>query len=292
MRNTFVIALLAVTLLPFASASMTVPGGYVSTAPLVVDDAVLIRSSATFDGTSPPMLRAYGENGTVRWAIEGPSTTQPDMAEVLLVPAGQATCGAWPEHLIIAWSSGLLEARTPNEGVPLWQANTPVQGWGITANPVVTDEGLLVTTRTGVELRCFADGSVLHAAETGLGWRNPATMVNGTVHVGDESGQLWSWVPGQSPTSMDLGGAIRHAPLLVNNGLLVHIQTQATSRVEWLPLGEDGLPQSASAAHSLASGGSPGMPVVLHHLSAAVGDASGVQMLNWTEEGWETTRLS
>ena len=71
MRNTLVIALLAVTLLPFASASMTVPGGYVSTAPLVVDDAVMIRSSATFDGTSPPMVRAYGENGTVRWAIEG-----------------------------------------------------------------------------------------------------------------------------------------------------------------------------------------------------------------------------
>ena len=49
---------------------MTVPGGYVSTAPLVVDDAVMIRSSATFDGTSPPVVRAYGENGTVRWVIE------------------------------------------------------------------------------------------------------------------------------------------------------------------------------------------------------------------------------
>jgi hypothetical protein len=291
-RNAILIALLAVTLLPFASASMTVPGGYVSTAPLVVDDAVLIRSSATFDGNSPPMLRAYGENGTVRWAIEGPMTTQPDMAEVLLVPAGEAACGAWPEHLIIAWSSGLLEARTPDEGVPLWQTNTPVQGWGLTASPVETDDGLLVTTRTGVELRCFADGTVLHAADTGLGWRNPATLVNGAVHVGDESGRLWSWVPGEAPTSLDLGGAIRHAPVLLNDGLLVHLQTQATSRVEWLPLGEDGLPQPASTAHALASGGSPGMPVALTALSVAVGDASGVQLLNWTAEGWETTRLS
>jgi len=291
-RNTLVIALLAVTLLPFASASMTVPGGYVSTAPLVVDDAVMIRSSATFDGTSPPMVRAYGENGTVRWAIEGPSTTQPDMAELVVVPAGQAACGSWPTHVIIAWSSGLLEARTPDEGLPLWQANTPVQGWGITANPVVADDGLLVTTRTGVELRCFADGTVLHAAETGLGWRNPATMVNGTVHVGDEGGHLWTWVPGGTPTSLHLGGAIRHAPVLLNDGLLVHVQTQATSRIEWLPLGEDGLPQPASAAHTLASGGSPGMPVALHDLAVAVADASGVQRLNWTAEGWETTRLT
>ena len=271
---------------------MTVPGGYVSTAPLVVEDAVMIRSSATFDGTTPPMVRAYGENGTVQWAIEGPSTTQPDMAEVVVVPAGQAACGTWSEHLIVAWSSGLLEARTSDAGLPLWQVNTPVQGWGITANPVVTDEGLLVTTRTGVELRCFADGTVLHAAETGLGWRNPATMVNGTVHVGDESGRLWSWVPGGTPSSLDLGGAIRHAPVLLNDGLLVHVQTQATSRVEWLPLGEDGMPQPASVEHSLPSGGSPGMPVALHSLSAAVGDASGVQMLNWTAEGWDTTRLS
>ena len=121
--------LLALLLAPFASAGLTVPGGYVSTAPLVVDDHVLIRSSGTFDGTTPPMVRAYGEGGAVNWVIEGKSTIQPDMAELVIMPAGTSDCGAWPDQVIIAWSSGLLEARSSDAGLPLWQANTTVQGW-------------------------------------------------------------------------------------------------------------------------------------------------------------------
>ena len=282
--------LFALLLAPLASASFTVPGGYVSTAPLVVDDHVLIRSSGTFDGTSPPMVRAYAEDGAVKWVIEGKATMQPDMADVVLMPAGSSACGTWPEQVIVAWSSGLLEARSSDTGLPLWQANTTVQGWGLTATPVVVDEGLLITTRNGVELRCPSNGTLLHATETGLGWRNPATMVNGTVHVGDESGRLWSWTPGEAPSSIELEGAIRHAPLVINGGLLVHLQTQRTSLVQWLPLGEDHRPTSPSQAHRMSSGASPAMPVALNGTTAAVGDVSGVHVLEWTEDGWDVTR--
>ena len=292
MRSRLVLVLFALLLAPLASASFTVPGGYVSTAPLVVDDHVLIRSSGTFDGTSPPMVRAYAEDGAVKWVIEGKATMQPDMADVVLMPAGSSACGAWPEQVIIAWSSGLLEARSSDAGLPLWQANTTVQGWGLTATPVVVDEGLLITTRNGVELRCPSNGTLLHAAETGLGWRNPATMVNGTVHVGDESGRLWSWTPGEAPSFIELDGAIRHAPLSINGGLLVHLQTQRSSLVQWLPLGEDHRPTSPSQAHRMTSGASPAMPVALNGTTAAVGDASGVHVLEWTEDGWDVTRRS
>ena len=292
MRSTLLLMLLALLLAPFASAGLTVPGGYVSTAPLVVDDHVLIRSSGTFDGTTPPMVRAYGEGGAVNWVIEGRATIQPDMAELVIMPAGTSDCGAWPEQVIIAWSSGLLEARSPDEGLALWQANTSIQGWGLTANPVVVDEGLLITTRSGIELRCPSNGALLHAAETGLGWRNPAVMVNGTAHVGDESGRLWSWTPGEAPSFIELDGTIRHAPLAINGGLLVHLQTQGSSLIQWLPLGEDQRPSAPSQPHRLASGASPGMPLALNATTAAVADASGVQVLTWAEDGWATSRLS
>lgn len=292
MRSTLVLVLFALFLAPFASASLTVPGGYVSTSPLVVDDHVLIRSSGTFDGTSPPMVRAYAEDGAVKWVIEGKATMQPDMADLVLMPAGSSACGAWPEQVIIAWSSGLLEARSPDEGLPLWQVNTTVHGWGLTATPVVVDEGLLITTRSGIELRCPSNGTLLHTAETGLGWRNPGVMINGTVHVGDETGRLWSWTPGEPPSFIELEGAIRHAPLAINGGLLVHLQTQRTSLVQWLPLDEHQHPTPSSHAHRLTSGASPGMPVLLNATTAAIADGSGVHVVQWTEGGWDATRLS
>ena len=292
MRSTLVVTLLALFLLPCASASITVSGGYVSTAPVVGEDQVLIRSSGTFDGTAPPMVRAYAENGAVRWVIEGPPTAQPDMADLVHVKAGEGPCGSWPDHLLIAWSSGLLEARAWDTGLPLWQANTTVETWGLTATPTVTDAGLLVTTRTGIELRCPADGTVLEGVETGLGWRNPASFVNGTAYVGDENGRLWSWTPGSPASFVELGGAIRHAPVHVNGGLLVHVQVERASTVEWLALGADGQPREASQVHSFPSGASPGMPVALSETLVAVADFSGVHLLNWTAEGWNSTRLT
>ncbi|MAI09409.1 MAG: hypothetical protein CMA08_02355 [Euryarchaeota archaeon] len=292
MRSTLVVTLLALFLLPCVSASINVPGGYVSTAPLVSEDHVLIRSSGTFDGSAPPMVRAYGENATLHWVIEGPATSQPDMADVVHVEGGTGPCGTWSDRIVIAWSSGLLEARAPDTGLLLWQANTTVQTWGLTATPVLVDEGLLITTRSGVEIRCPTDGALLHATETGLGWRNPASMVNGTVHVGDESGRLWSWTPGEAPSFVELGGAIRHAPLHLNGGLVVHVQTGRTSMVEWLPLGANGQPQLVSEAHRLASGASPGMPVLLNETSLAIADFSGLQVLTWSAEGWDVTRLA
>ena len=122
MRSTLVVTLLALFLLPCVSASINVPGGYVSTGPLVSEDHVFIRSSGTFDGSAPPMVRAYGENATLHWVIEGPATSQPDMADVVHVEGGMGPCGTWSDRIIIAWSSGLLEARVPDTGLLLWQA--------------------------------------------------------------------------------------------------------------------------------------------------------------------------
>ena len=95
MRSTLLLMLLALLLAPFASAGLTVPGGYVSTAPLVVDDHVLIRSSGTFDGLTADGSRLRrgwsGEVGHRRQA-----TMQPDMADVVLMPAGSSACGRGP----------------------------------------------------------------------------------------------------------------------------------------------------------------------------------------------------
>ena len=48
-------------------------------------------------------------------------------------------------------------------------------------------------------------------------------------------------------------------------------------------------PTSPSQAHRMTSGASPGMPVALNGTTAAVGDASGVHVLEWTEDGWDVT---
>ena len=267
-------------LAPFASAGLTVPGGYVSTAPLVVDDHVLIRSSGTFDGTIPPMVRAYGEGGAVNWVIEGKSTIQPDMAELVIMPAGASTVERGQIEVIIAWSSGRFEPIT--DRLALWQANTSVQGWGLTANPVVVDEAC--SSPREAALNCVVRATAPCFTRPNASMAKSAVMVNGMAHVGDESGRLWTWTPGEPPSFIELDGAIRHAPLAINGGLLVHLQIQGSSPssngFHWRSAAF-----GAFTAHRLASGASPGMPLALNATTARWPTPAEFQVLRGPRTG-------
>lgn len=292
--NRLLLLLLLVLWLPGASAdiSVHVPGGYVSTAPVVLDDVVLVRSSGTFDGNNPPAVFAYGQEGLEVWRVVGPSTVQPDMAELVVAPAGEADCGSWPRTLVVAWSSGRLDGLNPADGSVFWSIQTEVEGWGLTATPVLTPSSLVQVTRDGIEQRCLADGALLARADLGPGWRNPATVVNGTAYVGDEASNVWAWSIGNAnATSVPAAGRIRHAPLPLAGGLLVHAQQDAGSVVEWYPLASNGTLTTPSAVHRLPRGNAPGMPVALGTHGAVIADSSGLLHLAWTPEGWDTTPL-
>ena len=290
--NRLAVLLLVLALLPSASAAVNVqvPGGYVSTAPLVLDDMVVVRSSATFDGRSSPAVVAYIV-GVESWRVVGPPTVQPDMADLVHAPAGAAACGAWPDTLLVAWSSGRLDALRL-DGTSLWSVETEVDGWGLTATPVLTPSFLVQVTRHGIEHRCLADGSLLARAEIGVGWRNPATVLNGTSYVGDETGRLWTWHGGEEQaTSIPITGRLRHAPVPVAGGLLLHTQEDAGSVVAWHPLTSNGTPSNASPAHRLLGGAAPGMPLGLGQDTAIIADSTGLLHMTWTPEGWRTEEV-
>ena len=280
-------------LVPSASAGAVVhvQGGYVSTAPLVLEDMVVVRASGTFDGLHPPSLTAFGQGAEVLWALEAPSTVQPDMAELVHVRAGSGACGSWQELLLVAWSSGRLDAVRPDDGHLLWTVQTEVSGWGLTATPTVVDDETLLTTREGLERRCLANGELLARMDTASGWRNAPTLHQGVAYVGDEHGRLWAWnLTTNSSTSIEVGGRLRHAPVVVEDGLLLHLQRASDSLLTWHPLNGT-QPEPASSNHALTLGPAPGMPVLLPGGGVAVADGSGVHRVAWSDDGWDLTLL-
>ena len=232
-RTLLVMGLTLLMFLPSATASVTTPEwtvdvgpGYITTSPVGNDDHVFIRTSGFWTGEERPQIMAIDHQGEVTWSYTNPTSTQHDMAPLLLVTAGQGPCGTWPDLLLVGWADGQYTAHHPENGSVAWSVESTVDGWGITGRSLLDGDHVVVPLRNGMARYCLADGSLNFQVELGLGWRNGVSATPEGYWMGDEQGTLWlvnrTGVVAQSFT---LPGSLRHSPLVVGNWLLMHVQT-------------------------------------------------------------------
>ena len=117
------LALAALTLLmlmPGASAQSWEPAweadlgpGYITTSPLVDDEHVYVRTSGFWTGDERPEVLAFSHDGEQRWTYRSETTTQHDMAPLVMVEAGSGPCGTWPTLLLVGWADGAFTALHP-----------------------------------------------------------------------------------------------------------------------------------------------------------------------------------
>jgi hypothetical protein len=238
MRRNLVVVLLMLSLLfplsasasPSLAWSLDVGPGYITTSPVVDEDRVYVRTSGFWTGDERPNVLGVNNDGTVAWQRTSPTTVQHDMAPLLRIGSGTGACGAWPELLLVGWADGRFEALHPSNGSVVWATNTTLDGWGITGAASVDGDHVVVPLRNGLARWCLADGRVDFEVATGLGWRNGVTVTPEGYWLGDEAGNLWHvGMNGTVEQPVPLPGALRHAPLLVEGGLLLHTQNGTAS---------------------------------------------------------------
>ena len=243
--------------------------GYISTSPVFVDDKIIVRTS----GNSEPSVTALELDGTLAWKYSNPLSKNNDMSPLVPVNAGVGVCGTWPELLLVGWTNGVIDALHPSNGSVYWSTQTEVAGWGITGAASISEDHVIFPTRRGVGQFCLADGTQGWWAETGLGWRNGVSIYDGSTYSGDELGTLWKIDSSGNSTSLaTFEGKIRHAPLMTQAGLLIHVQSSSSSTVYILD------PVSGEVRQQIPAGPSPAMPL-LNGQYAVVADSMNLQMM-------------
>ena len=264
MRRNVVVGLLLLSLLlplgasttPSLAWSLDVGPGYITTSPVVDEDHVYVRTSGFWTGDERPTVLAVNKDGTVAWQHTSPTTVQHDMAPLLRVGSGTGACGTWPDLLLVGWADGRFEALNPRNGSVVWATNSTLDGWGITGAASIDGDHVVVPLRDGLARWCLADGSVDIEVITGLGWRNGVTVTPEGYWLGDEAGNLWH--VGRNGTveqPVALPGALRHAPLVVGEMLLLHTQVNTTSALMAYTISTGALLEVA------VLGGSPAVPL-------------------------------
>jgi hypothetical protein len=231
------VVFLLVGVLPFASASVQSPvwtldvgPGYITTAPVVDDDHVYVRTSGFWTGEERPEVLAVNHLGVVQWRHRSNTSLQHDMAPLVRVESGNGACGEWPNLLLVGWADGRFEALNPTDGMPVWSVNTTVEGWGITGAPQLDGDHVVVPLRNGLGRYCLANGVADFEVVTGLGWRNGVSVTNEGYWIGDEDGRLWHVLRnGSFDQPVQLSGALRHAPVVLGEHLLLHVQLTGSS---------------------------------------------------------------
>ncbi len=221
---------------PLASATAWVPAweqdvgpGYITTSPVTDDEHVYVRTSGFWTDEERPVVKAFTHEGVQKWTHISPTTVQHDMSPLLLVEAGDGPCGQWPDMLLVGWANGDYTALHPSNGTVLWQVNTTVKAWGITGAALVDADHAVVPTRDGLMQLCLANGQKGFEVQLSDGWRNGVAKQGETYWVGSETGTLWGvHSNGTVASSVNLTGSLRHAPLVVDHRLLLHVQ-EATS---------------------------------------------------------------
>ena len=274
------LVLTALTLLmmtPVASAQSWEPAwevdlgpGYITTSPLVDDDHVYVRTSGFWTGDERPEVLAFSHDGEQRWTYRSETTTQHDMAPLVMVEAGSGPCGTWPTLLLVGWADGAFTALHPSNGTVYWQATSTLDGWGITGAPLVDGDHVVVPTRTGLMRLCLADGTVAFQTDLGNGWRNGVTLHDGAYWLGDEAGQLWAVaVDGTVLENHNLSASLRHAPISIGDDLLLHVQEVSLSRLLLFNS------TSNTLAELAVLGRSPAIPLVMD-TAVVLGDSDGL----------------
>jgi len=242
-------------------------GGYVTTAPIIDNATLFVRTSGMWVGQERPQVFAYELTGKELWNNTNQNATQHDMSPLKIIEAGQGQCGTWSKQLIVAWSDGLIESFEPLTGLRNWQYQSEVNVWGITGSSAQDEDKLVASTRTGIISLCLADGSLIQNVTTDLGWRNGVTVTDTGYLVGDENGTLWHLSREGNLSSYPLAiGKIRHPPLLTDAGIVIHAQGQGLSTIALLD-------NNYTIINSYTSGSSPAMPILIGQY-LVTGDAS------------------
>jgi hypothetical protein len=229
---------------------------YITTAPLFVENQLYVRTSASWGGTDVPSVTAFDPDGQLLWSHANPNSSHHDMAPLLHIEQGAGACGTWPNMLLVAWSDGRVEARSPENGELYWSHQSQAITWGITGSMALDGDLVVVPTRTGVVALCASDGEATMEATTGLGWRNGVTVTSDGYYLGDENGTLWVVERNGTVRSEFLEtGKIRHAPLITTAGLFVQVQKGASSTAHLVQT------PTLTSTSSLDLGASPAMPI-------------------------------
>ena len=248
---------------PHASATAWVPAweqdvgpGYITTSPVADDEHVYVRTSGFWTGEERPVVKAFTHEGVHKWTRASPTTVQHDMSPLLLVDAGAGPCGQWPEMLLVGWANGDFTALHPSNGTLIWQVNTTVKAWGITGAALLDADHVVVPTRNGLMQLCLENGEIGFEVQLSDGWRNGVAKQGETYWVGSETGTLWGvHSNGTVISSVNLSGSLRHAPLVVDHRLLLHVQEDASSSLYVYTTTSDSLALLATL------GGSPAVPL-------------------------------
>ena len=262
--------------------------GYITTSPIIHDDSIIVRTSGTWFDESRPMVYSFDFDGNLQWSITGEGSTNHDMTPLHIIPSGEGDCGNWPEMLAVAWANGSVQAVNPTTGDTLWTQNTAVHTWGITGSMLTDADRLVVPTRNGVDLFCLADGHLIESFETGFGWRNGVAMLDETILIGDEQGLLWSITDGlvhntsftQELESIE-SPKIRHAPIVLNDFVVVSVQGQSSGKV--LLLNKSSGPDF-QIMHEFDIGLSPSIPTNINQTAVIVGSSIGLQIVDCSDE--------
>jgi hypothetical protein len=214
--------------------SVDLSNGYITTAPIIVDDQVIVRTSGFWSGSDRPHVYAFDlYDGELNWKYRSESSTQHDMSPLLYVKAGSGDCGAWQDMILVGWTDGKVTALDLADGTLVWQAQTEVITWGITGAMAIDSDEVVVPTRKGLSTFCLADGSLfLRVDLPQLGWRNGVSIGENHYLLGNEEGVLNKVYSNGTVENQSIGnGKIRHTPLQTNAGVLVHLQTDSGSKI-------------------------------------------------------------
>ena len=270
---------------PYASAATWSPAweqnvgpGYITTSPVSDGEHVYVRTSGFWTGEERPEVKAFTHDGVPKWTHVSPTTVQHDMSPPLLVEAGSGACGQWPQLLLVGWANGDFTALHPSNGTLVWQVNTTVKVWGITGASMIDAANVIVPTRDGLMQVCLANGQVNFDVQLSDGWRNGVAKQGETYWVGSETGSLWGvHNNGTVTSSVNLSGSLRHAPLVVDHRLLLHVQEATSSSLYVYNT------TSASLGLIATLGGAPAVPLHLDQ-TFVFGDSQGLTSVRCDEQ--------
>ncbi|RJU92783.1 MAG: hypothetical protein DWC01_01465 [Candidatus Poseidoniales archaeon] len=276
--STFLIATTLLLLLPLHTAAeewsmdwqVDLGDGYITTSPVMFNEHLFVRTSGFWTGEERPQVFSLTTQGIERWNRTSPTTIQHDLSPLQPVSSGQGECGNWPDLLLIGWADGVIEAVHPSNGSLAWSATSSVNGWGITGAMALDGDHVIVPTRNGMQRHCLSDGTLDFSTNLSLGWRNGVLATPDGYWQGDEQGRLWMVNRnGSLGPSVDFGGSIRHAPLAVPTGLLLHVQYPMESKIMHLET------NTLATTTLLISGPSPAIPIQQGNLSV-FGDSKSI----------------
>ncbi len=248
--------------------------GYISTKPLVINDQVIVRTSGFW--TDPDRPHVYSldiETGEENWKFRNNGSTNHDLAPLLFAESSTGDCGSWPDLILVGWTDGMLTALRAVDGSIFWQYQTQNDGWGITGSMALDGDKLVVPTSFGLSTFCLANGNPeLEIELNQQGWRNGVSVHGGNYILGNELGILYSISKdGNVSILNEFDGKIRHAPIISDAGILIHLQTASGSEIY------------VDSELISAEGPSPAIPIIMEN-KVYLGTSSHILVLDCLQE--------